>query len=264
MFRDAGAETSSNYRFQHLYTALLGIQMYNQKIDFTELICEIDNDIIAKDRLGNITAYQITRTDSLDSVPQKKIEESISHFMKQCNEQKHKAFCLVANQKIGNIARNVNEMCYLSDEQIAKYCKKLNIEETEESKACFKKICFMVIQDLLGLEYLMNKELLYSFPEISDGRLNCIKERLIGLAEKCSRSSEKESSPFYTIANGVKRKELKMQSRTIGVCNIKNIINICFETKDARVENIVSHKDSLMENDEQLLAQFINEASDED
>jgi hypothetical protein len=75
MSNDAGAETGSNFRFQYLYAALLGMQMYNRKSNSTEIICEIGNDITAKDRLGNLTSYQLTRTDDASSISETKIKK---------------------------------------------------------------------------------------------------------------------------------------------------------------------------------------------
>jgi hypothetical protein len=117
MSDNAGAETTSNYRFQHVYAALLAIQMYNQKNDFAEIICEIDNDIVAKDNQGNLTAYQITRTDGY-SISKDKIADSMSHFIKQNKDQKYKAFCLISNQKIGRITTKTNRLYQLSRDQI--------------------------------------------------------------------------------------------------------------------------------------------------
>jgi hypothetical protein len=68
MSNDAG-------RFQYLYAALLGMQMYNRKSDSIEIICEIGNDITAKDRLGNLTSYQLTRTDDTNSISEAKIKK---------------------------------------------------------------------------------------------------------------------------------------------------------------------------------------------
>jgi hypothetical protein len=39
----------------------------------------------------------------------------------------------VANQKIGKIATKIGEVSYLSEEQIAKYAKELNLDETDKT-----------------------------------------------------------------------------------------------------------------------------------
>jgi hypothetical protein len=55
-----------------------------------------------------------------------------------------------------------------------------------------------------------------------------------------------------------------MQSRTIRDCDIKDIINHCFETRDVKADNIDGYEDNLKESDEKLLVQLIAEASDGD
>lgn len=265
MSNDAGAETGSNFRFQYLYAALLGMQMYNRKLNSTEIICEIGNDITTKDRLGNLTSYQLTRTDDASSISETKIKKSINEFIKLCNCKKFKAFCLVANQKIGKIATKIGEVSDLSEEQITKYAKELDLDETDKAlRKCFRKMAFRVIQDSLGLEYLIETEITFSFPQISNGRSKCIKQKLIDHVQKCSRTAERENSVFYTVVEKEKQKMLKTQSRTIRICDIDDIIKECLEIQGDVIERTEIYKENLRENDERLITQFITEANDED
>lgn len=66
MATDSGAGTSTNYRFQYLYTGLLAMQMYNKNNKFVSLVCEHDDDIVAENQTGALTAYQITRSDIIN------------------------------------------------------------------------------------------------------------------------------------------------------------------------------------------------------
>lgn len=264
MSDDAGAETTSNYRFQHVYAALLAIQMYNQKSDFVEITCEIGNDIIAKDDQGNLTAYQITRTDGF-SISKDKIRKSMRHFLEQNNSQEYKAFCLIANQKIDTIVTKNNEMVFLSQAQVSKYSSDLSIDERDsQSRKCFEKMAFMVVNDTLALETLIMKEIVYSNGQISYIAVKCIEEDLINLVNECSRTTEKECSPFYTSVDKEQRQEFKTESRTITVNDVGNIINNCQEQIDKNEHNIVFRSEGIKENDEQVLTQFIIEASDKD
>ena len=81
MSAGAGSETPSNYRFQYPYTALLAMQMYNKKSDFVELICEYEDDIVAKDKDGRFTSYQVTISDYFRTFPNEKIVKSLQHFL---------------------------------------------------------------------------------------------------------------------------------------------------------------------------------------
>jgi Cap4, dsDNA endonuclease domain len=265
MTNDAGAETSSNYRFQYLYAALLVMQMYNRKSDSTEIICEIGNDITTKDLLGNITSYQITRTDDTSPISETKIKKSMIDFIKRCDDKNYKAFCLVANQRIGRIATKINKLSSLSDEQIAKYVKELDLDKTDLSlRECFKKMTFRVIQDLLGLEHLIECEIRYFFPQINISRLECIKHKLIEYVQKCSRTAERENSLFHTLVEEGEQNTLKTESRTIRISNIEAIIKECPDIQDERTERTEIYEENLKENDERLIKQFIREANDED
>lgn len=269
MSDDAGAETASNYRFQHVYTALLAIQMYNQKNDFTKIICEIGNDIIAKDKQGNLTAYQITRTDGR-FIPQDKIKKSMRHFLKQNKKQKYKAFCLIANRKIGTIVQKYNKMVYLSPEEISKYANELSIDVRNKSRECFEKMTFMIVNDILGLELIIIREIVYSIrsmyttSQIQYNQVECIEEELVNLAYERCRTIEKESSSFYTYVDKKQRQQFKIESRTITVNDVRNVITNCQGQIDTDEHNIAFRSESLKENDERLLTQFITEASDED
>jgi hypothetical protein len=150
------------------------------------------------------------------------------HFMNQNKSQKYKAFCLIANQKISGIARKINEMFYLSKEQVLQYSRELSIDvRDKQSKKCFEKMGFMIIDDTLGLEFLIIQEIVYSIPQISYSALKCIEQDLINLAHKCSRTAEKEGSPFYTSVDKVQRQQFKIESRTITVNDVRNIIKNC-------------------------------------
>ena len=137
MSDDAGAETSSNYRFQSLYAALLAMQMYNGK-GLTEVTCEINNDITTKDKNGYLVSYQLTRTNDTDSVSREKIRKSIKTFFKFCKDKKYKALCLISNQRIDNIATKINEMSYLSEQQMKEFARELGHDSVDVK--CFKKM----------------------------------------------------------------------------------------------------------------------------
>jgi hypothetical protein len=265
MSDDAGAEASSNFRFQSLYAALLAMQMYNGKNDLTEVICEINNDITTKDRQGYLVSYQLTRTDDTNSIPRKKILKSIKDFLKFCNDKKYKALCLLSNQRIGNIATKTNKMSYLSEQQMKEFASELGLGSVDVK--CFNKMGFMVIQDFLTLEYLVLKEIVQAHQDKPQPQLECIKcimQEVIKLAQKCSRTSEKEDALSYTSILREDQENLKIKNRTIRTSDIVNIVKSCSMSSKIEMEKEEFTRDNLKENDDKLVSQLIHEASDED
>ena len=180
MTNETGPETARNYRYQYLYAALLAMQMYNRKNNFVEIICEYDNDITAKDQSGTLTSYQITRSDTIGAIPQSKVIQSMQQFLELCKDKnkRYNKFCLISNQKIYDIATKTDEVKFLSDKQIERYGIKLSIDKDHlEDHDCLGKMAFLVIQDSLSLEYLIQKEILTFDKHISHMKTNCIKER---------------------------------------------------------------------------------------
>lgn len=61
---DGGAPTQGNYQFQYACGAIIAINMYSGKFKFSELFCEIFEDILAMKSNGHVTGIQIKYRDS--------------------------------------------------------------------------------------------------------------------------------------------------------------------------------------------------------
>ncbi len=266
MATDSGAQTSTNYRFQYLYTGLLAMQMYNKKSDFIRLVCEYDDDIVAEDKTGALTAYQITRSDTINSIPQAKVVHSMKHFLQLCKDKNRRfiKFCLLSNQKISDIAEKTNEMKFLNEEQITRYSTKLSIDINEMHRDCLGKIAFMVIQDSLGLEYLIEKEIIAFDRNLTPEKIDCIKEKLINLVQRCSRASYKEDSHYYTCVDENSSKEFKKANSTITPDDISELVDGCSHVSIPPSETRLTYETQLKEHDDGLILQCINEAEETD
>lgn len=263
MTLDSGAQTSTNYRFQHLYAGLLAIQMYNNKINFVKLVCEHDDDIVGEDQTGALTAYQITRSDSITTLSQAKVVHTMKHFLELCKDKNRNyiRFCLLSNQRISDIATKTDDLKFLNEEQIRRFSTKLDIEINEIHRYCLSKIAFMVIQDILGLENLIMKEITAFDRNLTYKKIECIKEKLINLVHSCSRTSYKEDSRYYTHVDENSPKELKIENSTITPDDISDLIDECSHVSSPTYEKIVIQ---LQEHDDELILQCINEAEDTD
>ena len=145
MSAGAGSETPSNYRFQYSYTALLAMQMYNKKSDFVELICEYEDDIVAKDKDGRFTSYQVTISDYFRTVPNEKIVKSLQHFLNLWKNENYKML-LVSNQRISDILEKLGPPKFLDDIIIEKYSNQLEFDKSYvDSHNCFSKISWFEI-----------------------------------------------------------------------------------------------------------------------
>ena len=82
---DPGSDTQSRFRYQHSYTCLLALLMYDGKVHFQELMCEQHEDILAVKKNGKCEGVQI-KTRKSDRGPftinDPKIKDSIIHFIK--------------------------------------------------------------------------------------------------------------------------------------------------------------------------------------
>ena len=61
---DGGASTQSNYRFQYACGAIIAINMYSGKFKFSELFCEIFEDVLTQKSNGHFIGIQIKYRDS--------------------------------------------------------------------------------------------------------------------------------------------------------------------------------------------------------
>ena len=126
----------------------------------------------------------------------------------------------------------------------------------------------MVVQDSLILEYLIEKEILTFDKDISPIKLSCIKDRLIGLVQQCSRSSHKDDSRHFTIIENKPREELTRESATIKASQISEIINNCHALTTVEDNALTTVEDNIIQvlkpNDDDLIVQCIEEANDDD
>ena len=61
---DGGAPTQANYQFQYSCGAIIAINMYTGRFEFTELFCEIYEDILAIKPNNHVVGIQIKYRDS--------------------------------------------------------------------------------------------------------------------------------------------------------------------------------------------------------
>jgi hypothetical protein len=235
-------------------------------LDFIRLVCEHDDDIVAEDKTGALTAYQITRSDTINSIPQAKVVHSMKHFLQLCKDKNRRfiKFCLLSNQKISDIVEKTNEMKFLNEEQITRYSTKLSIDINEMHHDCLGKIALMVIKDSLGLEYLIVKEIIAFDRNLTPEKIDCIKEKLINLVELCSRTSYKEDSFYYTCVDENSSKEFKKANSTITPNDISELVDDCSHVSISTSETTLTSKTQLKEHDDELILQCINEAEETD
>lgn len=266
MSGEAGKETATNYRFQYLYVALLAMQMYNKNINFVELICEDENDVAAKDKNGKFTSYQITRSDYIRTIPKGKIIKSLQGFLELFKDRRYSKFYLISSQCIADIVTKVGVTKRLTDEQIERYSKELKVDkDNKECRKCFDKIFFRIIPDTLGLERLLHKEIVYAYGDISNRKVNCIMEGLIGLVQRCSRASYREESCYYTSNEENSTEQLKKATSTIKDSDISEIGDGCMNIPILENEEKNEVRDEkLQEHDNKLIDQCIDEANEKD
>ena len=91
----------------------------------------------------------------------------MQQFLKLCKDKnkRYNKFFLISNQKISDIATKTDEVKFLNDKQIERYGIKMGIDL--EDHDCLRKMAFMVIQDSLSLEFLIQKEILTFDKDIS-------------------------------------------------------------------------------------------------
>lgn len=99
---DPGDETQKRFRYQHTYTALIAIQMYNGKLPYKELFCEHHEDILAINEDGTYHGIQIkTRqlSDGAFEINDSAILGSLIRFIKLSNmyQNKFSRFVIVSN-----------------------------------------------------------------------------------------------------------------------------------------------------------------------
>ena len=189
---------------------------------------------------------------------------SIKHFLELCKDENRNFinFCLLSNQKISDIATKTNDMKYLNEEQIRRYSTNLGIDINERSRDCLSKIAFMVIHDSLGLEKLIEKEIIAFDRNLTAERIDCIKEKLINLVQRRSRVSYKEDSRYYRHVDENSSKELKKANSTITPSDISELIDECSHVSIPTFEKEIVIQ--LNELDDELILQCINEADDTD
>ena len=216
------------------------MRMYNHGRS-RKVILEYYDDITTEDINGNLHSYQVTRSDDLKGIRQEKITKSMEKFLDLCHDRNHASFCLVANQKMGDITSKINYMKKLTDDMIKKYAQILGVQENiSKLKDCFKKMNFLIVSDSLVLEYLIEKEIVYSQNELPWHRIKCIKTKLIDLVATRSRTAEKDTSEFYTETDTSKREEHKLNESTIVPEDIKELFTTCTQEDypDIQIEQV--------------------------
>jgi len=130
---DGGAPTQSNYQFQYACGAIIAINMYSGKFKFSELFCEIFEDILAMKSNDHVIGIQIKYRDSHRgpfSIFDEEVVKSINRFgyldekfPKECD-----GFVFMSNMPI------VFSKSKTPFEKLIQECKKSTISEE------FKKI----------------------------------------------------------------------------------------------------------------------------
>ncbi len=125
---DGGAPTQSNYQFQYACGTIIAINMYSGKFNFSELFCEIFEDILAMKPNGHVQGIQIKYRGShrgpfsiLDDEIVKSIDRFVyldEEFPKECD-----GFVFMSNMPI------VFSKSKTPLEELVKECKKSSISE---------------------------------------------------------------------------------------------------------------------------------------
>ena len=131
---DAGEDTQSNYRFQNLCTSLIAFEMYRNKTEYSELFCELYEDVVAIKKNKHFVGIQIKHHDKnygMMSI----ISEAISNTLKRFIEheknypKKFDKYIIMSNTEISVEGKK-------QFEELREYCK----ERKKEKKEYFEKI----------------------------------------------------------------------------------------------------------------------------
>ncbi len=238
-----GDDVSRRYRYQHLYTVLLAIKMYNKEIEIERLFCELAEDVLGVTTDKKFIGIQIKTMEQqgkLFDFNDESIVKSIVHFvtLDQDFKNKFQKFVLIVNvdfknsadlQKLVESVKNKEDITKKHEEFIEKLCSQNNIKKSNILKTLEK----IEINKGPGIDDIENKviEHLYKLPNCSslfkwqtNGILQQLEKQVSEKSSKVVRDSIKDYLPFVKEGKR-KQRQIELESKEITPDIVEQIIS---------------------------------------
>lgn len=206
---DRGDDVQRRFRYQSAYAAQLSLELLTEEMEFSDLYCELHEDILLKRNDGRFIAFQV-KTREIERGPFKTGDEEILKSLKRFMELERdhpssfSKYILVTNsgfwkeRKNGsnleyllNIVKNADDPSILDNNVFFSLNKVVSRIDGEDSHIVFSTLKKVNLQKGPGLEDypLRLAERLSEIEELEDKRYDKIQRVANNLIEKMSQAS---------------------------------------------------------------------------